>query len=185
MTRAVIRLESFFADRQPDYRAEAEAAAANRAYQAGLAAGRAAQVSDDTASMIVAMRGLAAALADGEASRAALRRQAVQALAPVLTAILDALAPAAASARLERSLLAELERLAQAAPPLSCHITCAPEMRPLIEDCAATAGLTAITFDDAPADRPIHLSLQGGHIEFSQEAVAQSIRALIREIQED
>ena len=72
---------------------------------------------------------LARALADDEARRADLRREAVEALAPILTQILDCLAPAAQSRRLEEALTEELLRLSRAAPPLRASIACGPSLR--------------------------------------------------------
>ena len=181
----MIKLESFFADPSIDQAARDAAEATDRAYRSGLADGRAAQANAEAAALTEAMRNLAAELAGEDSRRAALRHEAVLTLAPILTAILDAMAPTGTSERLERSLVEELSRLAQMAPPMTCRVACAAEMRPVVERCAEAAGLTALEIVERPLGDVLHLSLHGGHIEFSQGAVAEAIRELIREIQED
>ena len=183
MTPAVIKLESFSAARrqpEPSFdRADLEAARAE-----GLAQGLARRDSEQLQGLRAGLDRLAQAMVDDAARRHAIRSEAVAALAPVLSAILDALTPAAASQRLERSLLAELERLADQTPPLCADLICGPDLRPMVERCIQQSGLQNIRIEER-SDATVSLNLQGGRIEFSQDSMTRQIRALIEEIKQD
>ena len=163
----------------------AVSAALDEAYTRGMADGRVAQRDDDLVALSEALQHLAEELAAHEIRRAELRHEAVVALSPLLSAIVDAVAPSGVAQRLERDLLAELERLAGQVPPTTCRIACPPALRDLVERCVDQAGLTAVEIVEQPLGDSLQLSLQGGHIEFSQERLTRSLRQLIAEIQED
>ena len=110
--------------------------------------------------------------------------EAVEALAPILAQILDCLAPAGESRRLEAALTEELLRLSRSAPPLRASITCGPSLRAMVDRCLAECGLEGIEVTAGEAER-ISLSLQGGRIELDPAGVTQDIRRLVAEINGD
>lgn len=183
MSSAVIKLESFSAARrqaEPHFdRSALEAARAE-----GLAEGLARREDEQLRSLRAGLERLAQALAEDELRRAELRSEAVASLGPILSSMLDALTPSLVSQRLERVLLAELERLAEQAPPLSAELTCGAALRPMVENCIKEAGLANIRITESP-DNHISLNLQGGRIVFSQDHMARQIRSLIDEIKQD
>ncbi|WP_374301479.1 hypothetical protein [Paracoccus sp. (in: a-proteobacteria)] len=182
MSLAVFKLESFSAAvMAPDADLAFSREDLDRAFADGLAEGVARQEDDQVRTLNAALDRLARALADDEARRAELRAEAVAALAPVLTQILDCLAPATESRRLEAALTAELVRLSRTAPPLRATIACGPGLRAMVDRCLAECGLEGIAVSDCEAER-ISLSLQGGRIDLEPASVAQGIRALIAEI---
>ena len=182
MTLAVFKLESFSAAVAAQGAALTfSREALDQAYADGLAEGAARQQDEQARTLSAGLDRLARALADDEARRAELRREAVDALAPILAQILDCLAPAAESRRLEGALSAELLRLSRLAPPLRASIACGPSLRALVDRYLAESGLEGIAVTEAESER-IALSLQGGRIELEPARVAEGIRALIAEI---
>lgn len=155
--------------------------ALDQAFADGLAEGRALQHDEQARGLILGLERLATALADDEARRAQLRREAVEALAPILHEILDCLAPAAPSRRLEEALAAELLRLSHMAQPLRASIACGASLRAMVDRCLAESGLEGIAVTETAAER-ISLSLAGGRIEPEPARVAEGIRALLAEI---
>lgn len=185
MNRAAIKFESFAgADRSDRMASLFSRAQVDEAYQHGYGAGVAAAQRNDAASLTGALNGLARTLAEDEARSAALRDQAVRALLPILTEMLEAMAPKRQGRRLEEALAAELRALARASAPTRCQITCDAALRPMVERCAAEAGLADADITDAPGDA-VCVAVQGGRIEFSHDEAARQIRQLIAEIQED
>lgn len=180
MTLAVFKLESFTAATQDAQQAFAREAL-DQAFADGLAEGMARQQDEQARTLNAGLERLTRALADDEARRAELRREAVAALAPILAKILDCLAPAAESRRLEAALTEELLRLSRTAPPLRASIACGPSLRAMVDRCLAERGLEGIEVTAADSDR-ISLSLQGGRIELDPARVLDDIRALIAEI---
>ncbi|WP_207100021.1 hypothetical protein [Paracoccus shandongensis] len=182
MSFAVLKLESFSAAVAAQGAALTfSREALDQAYADGLADGAARQSDEQARTLSAGLERLARALANDEARRAELRREAVEALAPVLAQILDCLAPAAESRRLEAALTAELLRLSRMAPPLRASIACGASLRAMVERCLAECGLEGIDVTESQAER-IALSLQGGRIELEPARVAEGIRALIAEI---
>ena len=182
MSRAVLKLESFGLssvprEAQPTFSREA----LDQAYADGLADGLARQQDEQIRTLNVGLDRLARALAEDEARLAGLRREVVEALAPILTQILDCLAPPADSRRLEAALTEELLRLSRRAPPLRATIACGPALRAMVERCLADCGLADIDIAEADSER-IALSLQGGRIELDPTDTAGAIRSLIAEI---
>lgn len=182
MSLAVLKLESFSAA------LSAQGApltfsreALDQAFADGLAEGIARQQDEQARTLNAGLERLARALADDEARRVELRREAVEALAPILEQILDCLTPAAESRRLEAALTEELMQLSRTARPLRASIACGPSLRAMVERCLADCGLDGIEVTDSDAER-IALSLQGGRIELEPARVAEGIRTLIAEI---
>lgn len=184
MTLAVLKLESFGTAMTPQGAQAALAREAlDQAFADGLAEGAARQQNEQVRTLNAGLDRLARALADDEARRAALRREAVEALGPILARILDCLAPAAESRRLEAALTEELLRLSRMARPLRASIACGPALRGMVERCVADCGLTGIEIAETDAER-ITLELQGGRIELDPDGVAGDIRRLIAELNE-
>lgn len=182
MTLAAFKLESFGAAVTAQGTALTfSREALDQAFADGLAEGMARQQDEQARTLNAGLDRLARALADDEARRAELRREAVEALTPILTQILDCLAPAAESRRLEAALSAELLRLSQMTSPLRASIACGPSLRAMVDRCLGDCGLEGIEVTTAEPDR-ISLSLQGGRIELDPARVAGDIRALLTEI---
>ncbi|WP_265501948.1 hypothetical protein [Paracoccus beibuensis] len=156
----------------------------DQAYADGVADARAQAEDAELRSLGAGLAQLAESLAADEARRQQLRQDAVDALCPILTQIVDLIAPPASSRRLEEALRAELARLAQRSQPLTARIACSDRLRALVELCVAQAGLDGIEIGAAPTDR-ILVTLQGGRIEIAPDAIAGDIRALLEEINED
>lgn len=181
MTLAVFKLESFTAAAAQGAQQVFAREALDQAFADGLAEGMARQQDEQARTLNAGLERLTRALADDEARRAELRREAVDALTPILAQILDCLAPAAESRRLESALTEELLRLSRTAPPLRASIACGPSLRAMVDRCLAERGLEGIEVRAADSDR-ISLSLQGGRIELDPACVLDDIRALIAEI---
>lgn len=182
MTLAVFKLESFSAAVAAQGAALTfSREALDQAFADGLAEGMARQEDEQARTLNAGLDRLARALADDEARRAELRREAVEALTPILGQILDCLVPGAESRRLETALTEELLRLARTAPPLRASIACGPSLRAMVDRCLADCGLEGIEVTAIETDR-ISLALQGGRIELDPARVADDIRALITEI---
>lgn len=185
MTLAAFKLESFGAAVAAQGAALSfTREALDQAYADGVAEGRARQHDEQIRTLNAGLDRLAGALAEDEARRAHLRREAVEALAPVLAQILDCLAPAAESRRLEAALTEELVRLSRQSRPLRASIACGPSLRAMVDRCLAQTGLEGIEVTESESER-ISLSLQGGHIELDPARVADDIRALVTEITEN
>nr|WP_111299659.1 hypothetical protein [Paracoccus saliphilus] len=156
----------------------------DQAYADGFAEARNQSRDEELRALGDSLERLAASLADDDARRNKMRLEAVEALSPILTQILDIMAPPSASRRLEEALRAELDRLAQRSSTLTARIACNERLRPLVERCLKDIGITGIEIDAAPADR-ITVTVAGGRIELTPDAIASQIRTLISEIKED
>ena len=181
MSAAVFRLESFAAAApEPVFtRADLDAARAE-----GRAAAEAEALRASHRAVTDALQALAAELAADETRRAAMRLEAVAALAPVVQAAVTLMAPPATSGRIEAALMEELRRIAAGTAPLAARIRCDATMRPMLERCLAATGLGAI--DIAPAQTGgLTIDLQGGRIEFDPERVAAGLQAILDDIQKD
>ncbi|TBN42698.1 hypothetical protein EYE42_04575 [Paracoccus subflavus] len=182
MSLAVLKLESFSTlsasqDAQPTFSREA----LDQAYADGLTDGLARQQDEQIRTLNAGLDRLVRALDDDEARLAGLRRDVIDALAPILIQILDCLAPAAESRRLEAALTEELLRLSRMAKPLRARIACGPALRAMVERCLAECGLSEIELTEADSER-IALSLHGGRIDLNPADTARDIRSLIAEI---
>ncbi|MDO5648389.1 hypothetical protein [Paracoccus sp. (in: a-proteobacteria)] len=180
MTLAVLKLESFAETRAPVEQMFSRDAV-DQAHADGLAQGLARADDAQFRDLTAAITSLRDTLRDDEARRADLRREAVAALAPVLTQILDALTPSAEAARLEKTLLDELHHLAGRARPLTADIACPPALRGLVDRCLAQSGMDGVTVTDSD-HTAVTLTMGAGRIEFSPEQTAANIRALIAEM---
>lgn len=183
MSLAMFKLESFSTvptGQQPVFDQDA----VDQAYANGLAEGLARQADEQMRALSAGLERICEALRDDQGRRIQLRQEAVTALTPVLEQILDCLAPAAQSRRLEEALNQQLQRLAQDARPLSIRVACGSGLRDMVERCLASLGLSEFELVTDERDR-ISLSLEGGHIELSPERTAGEIRALIAEIKGD
>lgn len=185
MSLAMFKLESFSTTlpgqaTDPVY----DRSAIDQAFADGVADGMSRKEDEQLRHLGAGLSRLAQALGDDAARREELRAEAVASLAPILEAILDGLAPAAESPRLEKALCDELTRLAQSARPLTARIACNQRLRGLVDRCLAEAGIEGIEIADCTGDR-ISLSLQGGRIEFAPDRVTEDIRALISELRQD
>ncbi|MBM3603957.1 MAG: hypothetical protein FJX25_04180 [Alphaproteobacteria bacterium] len=156
----------------------------DQAYADGFAQAQA--LAEDAAlrSLIEGLEQLSRSLADDEDRRRSLRQEAVDALAPILTQIVDLMAPPLTSRRLEDALRDELARLAARGTALAAQITCSEPLRALVDRCLADTGLSGITINPSPADQ-ITVSLQGGRIELTPDTIARDIRAVLEELSED
>lgn len=182
MTLAVFKLESFgaamtVAGAPPTFTQDA----LDQAYADGLADGLARQHDEQARTLNAGLERLARALADDDARRGAVRRDAVDALSPILIQILDCLAPVAQSRRLQAALTEELLRLSRSATPMRASISCGPSLRAVVDRCLADCGLVGIDVIETGEER-ISLSLGGGRIDLDPACVADGIRALILEI---
>lgn len=185
MSLAMFRLESFSSavvDRGAEITFSRQDL--DQAYADGFAEAHAQSRDEELRALGDSLDRLAASLADDDGRRNRMRQEAVEALAPILTQILDVMAPPLASRRLEEALRAELDRLAQRSSTLTARITCSDRLRPLVERCLEHGGIAGIEIDAAPADRII-VSVAGGRIELAPEDIAIQIRALVNEIKED
>ena len=185
MTLAMFKLESFSnapVDHAPPMiftQADLDRAFAEGAEEATLKS-----QDDQLRALDAALTQLARTMADDETRRARLRSEAVAVLGPILTQIIDLMAPPHASGRLEKALVHELERLAQETTPLIAQITCSDRMRDMVERCLTQTGLQSIAVAPAATDT-ITVTLEGGRITLDPETITGDIRALIFEITEE
>jgi len=156
----------------------------DRAHSEGFAEANAQAVDAQLHALDGSLRHLAQTMTDDETRRTQLRAQAVQALGPILSQILDLMAPSATSRRLEDALMTELARLAQDCTPLVAQISCSDRLRGLVERCLTQTGVQTVAIEPAPTDT-ITVTLQGGRIVLDPQTIAGDIRALISEIAED
>lgn len=186
MSAAIFKLESF--DHPPASPARPAMSYdrddLDQAFADGYATGKAEADGAHLTAFGARLAELAALVAQDEARRAALRAEAVAALSPILAQILDLMAPAAASRRLEEALLAELSRLAERVPPVRARITCPTPLRPLAEHCLKAAGAALIELD-CRDDAELAIRLDGGRIEICPADAARELHALIAEIREE
>lgn len=185
MTLAMFKLESFSnaaVEQAPPMiftQADLDRAFAEGAEEATLKA-----QDDQLRALDAALVQLARTMADDETRRAQIRSEAVQALAPILTQVLDLVAPSASAGRMEQALTRELARLAQEATPLVAQIACSDRMRAMVDRCLHQTGLQSIAIGPATTDT-ITVTLQGGRITLDPDTITRDIRALISEITED
>ena len=182
MSVAMFKLESFTsALAEQGARVTYDKESLDRAFADGIAEGMARAEREDARTLSIGLERLARAITDDEGRRVVLRQEALTSLAPVLDQILDCLAPASESRRLEAALTEELSRLSRKGQPLKASISCHPKMQGLVERCLADAGIREIELVPSDSDR-ISLALQGGRIEFAPDIMAAEIRELIAEI---
>lgn len=186
MSLAMFKLESFSS--QPEQITPGEQVfsrdAVDQAYMDGYSAGQSDMREAQLAELSQAITMLAASLADDEARRANLRAEAVAVLMPLLSEILDVMAPVGVSQRLEQALSAELARLAERAAPLRARISCEQGLMAMVRDLLDRHGLDAIEIEQSQSAQVI-ITLEGGRIELDPERTAAEIAALIAEITQE
>lgn len=182
MTLASFQLESFSAAKPGRQQVPTFLQAdLDQAFSDGLAEGVAKATDDQLRNLEAGLARLGKALTDDSLRRAEMRKEAVSALAPILDAIIDNLAPAAESRRLEEALLGELVRLSETAQPLRARISCGARQTAMVRKCLGQLEIENIEVTETEDNR-INLTLQGGRIEISAEQIAQEIRAIIHEL---
>ncbi|SCY75954.1 hypothetical protein [Paracoccus tibetensis] len=186
MTAAILKLESF--DRPPVAQPTPEQAFdrddLDQAFADGFAAGKAEADEAQMSRLETCVAQLSELLREDEARRDALRGEAVAALSPILTHILDLMAPASQSRRLEETLLAELVRIAGRSSPLKARITCAPPLLGMVQRCLEQVTDTPIEID-CREDAELSIRLEGGRIDICPDRAGREIAALIAEINEE
>jgi len=118
------------------------------------------------------------------AARIALGEGQVQAIAPLIEALLEGVLPAVARARLEAALLGELRQLAASVTPLEVRIRCGADMAAFVADCLAATGIAAVGIDPAGPKGTVHADLLGGTAVWDVAEVAGQLRGLVREMME-
>lgn len=139
---------------------------------------------DEVSQLCAGLERLAQSLEDNLKLRNKIRGETVDAIRPLLSGIVETLAPLNASPHIAMALMAELTRLAKDAQPTGMRIACNARLGELVTQCMAKAGLSGIEMDNTEADH-ISLSFSGGEIEFSNEKIAQDIKEMIAEILEN
>ena len=156
----------------------------NRARAEGYTDGDEQARTGDIHQLCAGLERLSQSLADDQRLRHQIRTEMTSAFIPLMSGIIDALAPLHASQRIERALSAELNRLADNENPISARIACNDRLRGMVERCIADANIAEIALDDTVSDC-ISLSFTGGHIEFSNEKIISEIKNIINELSED
>ena len=185
MAATALKLEAFVRPKpqlkpEPTFTQEDLDRARSEGYAAGLEQGRL----EDVSQLCTGLEHIGRTLADDVRSRGDIRRETMTAVIPLLTGIVDALAPLNTSPRIGQALIAELAKLAERAPPVSVRIACSDQLRPLVEECIARSDIVGVELEETASDR-ISLSFTGGHIEICNEKIAMEIKKLITEIEED
>lgn len=181
MTQAIVKLRSFAATGLAAARFSRQAI--EQAYAEGYEDGQTDAISDERSKLSREIAALSDLLTQEQARRHQLHQQAVAALAPILSEIVDCLAGSGLPQQLEAQLQGELSRLASQARPIQCKIICPETARPMVMQCIDAVGASGIAVETAPGD-VISLKLIGGHIEFDKQAAIRSIRGLIDELTE-
>lgn len=150
----------------------------------GIAEGLLQSEDKSAATLCEALESLGKVLEISEEQRSVIHKEAVSALIPVLSEIVDALAPALVSQRLERILKAELTRIAHLAEPMRVRLSCSKSLHEIVKIWIAETGISEIELDTNPTEG-ITLSHTGGNINFSQDKITTEIRRLIDEIKEE
>lgn len=139
---------------------------------------------DDIHRLCTELKRLSQSLADEQNLHHQIRTEMTSAFIPLMSEIVDALAPLHASQRIGRALADELARLTDDGNPIAARISCNGRLRGLVEECIAEADVTGIAVDDTASDCiSLHFAL--GHIEFSNEKIVREIKEIIDELSED
>lgn len=156
----------------------------NRARAEGYADAQEQLRTDDIRQLCAGLERLSRSLADEQNLRHQIRTEMTSAFIPLMSGIVDALAPLHASQRIEQALTAELTRLIDEGNPIVARISCNDRLRGRVERCIADADVTGIALDDTESEC-ISLSFANGHIEFSNEKIVREIKEMIDEFSED
>lgn len=185
MSSTAIKLEAFIpAKLQPAPEPTFTLDDLNRARAEGYANGDEQARNGDIHQLCAGLERLSQSLADAQSLRHQILTEMSTAFIPLMSGIVDALAPLHASQRIERALSAELTRLTDDENPISARIACNDRLRGMVERCIADADIAGIALDDTVSDC-ISLSFTGGHIEFSNEKIISEIKNIINELSED
>ena len=152
------------------------------AFADGLSQGRREAEALQLDQLCAALRGLSERLKAESAARLAAGE--VQALAPLIGALLDGIMPAVARARLEAALLAELRQVAASVAPLTVKIRCGPDMAAFTAACLAMTGIEAIGIDPSGREGCIEAEMLGGTATWEVARVAEQLRGLVLEMME-
>ena len=154
------------------------------AFAEGLSQGRREAEALQLDQLCAALSGLSERLEAESAARLAAGEGQVQALAPLVGALLDGIMPAVARARLEAALLTGLRQLAASVTPLTVKIRCGPDMAAFTAACLAMTGIEAIGIDPSGPERCIEAEMLGGTATWEVARVAEQLRALVLEMME-
>lgn len=180
MNAKIIRLDRFSTPDQPLRRlTEVDLAVS---YDRGLAEGMRLAEETTLAMLSGQVQHLQSTLALNDEQAREIRRQTIQALAPVLQEIVALLAPASRSERITSALRTELDRLVDDASPRTCTITCGPDLGDAVRDSLPpeSAYLRVVISDHHQETAEIHCD--GGVIRFDDAAMIKGITALINDI---
>lgn len=181
MRTAALRLDSFSraASRAGHAIAPAEIEDAfQRGHEKGLHEGRERSL-DDLTRQLGALREEIAGAAQRDHAR---RQEALASLAPVLSAIVDILAPRTAAGRLRDALAAELARLVEHPPAGRVLLRCPEDLRPDVEDCVAQSGLAAVIEPSLSGGCGVELVASRGTIVFDPMRVADELKSIVNDI---
>lgn len=186
MTAAIFKLESFdrplMANPAPGETFDRDDL--DQAFADGFSAGKAETDQIQLERLETAMSRLSGLLTDDEARRASLRSEAVSALSPILSHIVDLMAPKAHSRRLEEALVAEIARIAGRSVPLKARIICPPVLLDMVRTCRDAAANPSVEVD-CREGADLAVVLEGGRIEICPDRIAAEVAALIAEINEE
>lgn len=179
MKSAAIRLDSFSAQFVRPNPGAAVDEAFHRGHEKGLNEGREASLDALTAALRelhqqnLATRDL---MTDAQ-------REMARTLAPVLSAIIDILAPHASGERLRDALMAELLRLGETTAPRRLRIRCTPDLRPDVELCLARLGGTDARIEETRREVPsVELVADQATISFEPQRVTAELQSIINDI---
>ncbi|CAM3236660.1 hypothetical protein SAMN04488021_10591 [Paracoccus aminovorans] len=114
---------------------------------------------------------------------AALRREILAGLVPVLHAIVDLLAPRTQQSRLREALATEMTRLAEHAPDQAIVLRCPADLRPDLMDSLERARFPQAQVEDALPGQPVVQLVAGqGTIVFDPALVVGGLKTLIDDI---
>lgn len=182
MRSAALRLDCFsagmIADRSRAGTHEIESAF-QRGHEQGLNEGREASL-DALATALARLQGDMAA---HDTMAAAMRRQALSDILPVLDAIIDLLGARSARDRLHDALTKELRHIAEIATPQRLVIRCAADQRPDIDDCLAKAGFSGAVIEEIQ-NRTLTVDLVADRatVTFDPDAATAALRSIINDI---
>lgn len=182
MRSSTIRLDSFSAATASE-RSQAGRndllAAFQRGHEQGLNDGRVVSLDALTA----ALAGLRSDMTAHDAVAAALRRETLSELLPVIAAIIDLLGTRSTKDRLRDALGDELRRIAEIAAPRRLVVRCAPSLRPDIENCLENASFAGALIEETHDDKPtVDLIVDKATITFDPNACIAALQAIIDDI---
>ncbi|KRW96597.1 hypothetical protein O4J55_03895 [Paracoccus sp. PXZ] len=183
MRPALLRLDSFSSG--PAEAAQMAAAigreeAFRHGYEKGLEDGR--EISLDA--LTRALAGLRQEIQASQEREAALRRDVLGALTPVLHAIVDLLGPRSEKERLRVALAEEVARIVEHAPERALIVRCPGDLHPDLADCLDSARFPQVRIENLPAGRDM-VELVGGQgtITFDPSLVTTGLKAIIDDIE--